>query len=865
MYKLDNNVEWTEELKNAFKTGTTRAKIIYDENQEINETNMLKSLELKDTQYVPSLGFIGQACSKEFTFSFVNSEGINLENKELTLKIGAEYNGEVYYITYGNFIVCEAPHNDKTNNVTSVVANDYMIKFDVAYEDTITYPCTLKNLAENICTQVGVQLGSTSFRNDDFVVVDNQFEGSTAKEVIKNIAKSAFSWARIGQDNKLYFDLNTNTINQTITEVITTSDYKLNNFKHADEYYGGLNRIGYADSDIEGQEEYVQDTTDIEQNGLKDLFIYDNLFAYTETKRQELVQAATELLGFKYMPIQKLDLKGLIYLDCTDFLEIVDADNNSTSLYSRCFNHTISYQGYTFDTIETLAPSETERTYENLNSPLLANSRTQIIVDKANKKINLAVESIEETDQKVSELEISVDGISGTVNNLVDVTINGETSANNLIMNGVNISQPIKLKIKPIGESITTLYPRNNLYPSNTLYSRNIAIQFKRTYTELDIETGLEVEKTDYTYYELPDSLLYQNSNVYDEFELDYDAKTCKVTKKLTYDANGNIIALSSPQTNYYDYPYIELRNGDYEISIPGYETVYIAATLMKENEYTTKFATQVQVDTQVKQTENEVMISVNQKVSEDEFTKAEIIARINSEGTSEATINADAISLEGYTTINGGFSVDEEGNASIANGSVNINDEGIQLANGRSIVGGNGMLTQFQYNGNGLVGHMQGANTVNQRIALYIPIYIPQNFVITEAKLFITHTYAYVYEYTQSGYQQYTCYARNIKLYHGTQRGIPQLSGGFVDNIAPASGGTEVYNFGSSSGKTFSSNSIENVTVDNISNYLQSGMQYLYLADYTNNPSDWVTASRMSGNIDATLYVTGYLQNNIE
>jgi hypothetical protein len=206
MYKLDNNVEWTEELKNAFKTGTTRAKIIYDGDKEINETNALKNLTIKDTQYIPNLGFIGQACSKELSFSFVNTEGINLENKEVIVKIGAEYNGDVYYITYGNFIVSEAPQNDKTNNVTNVVANDYMIKFDVPYEDTITYPCTLKELVENICEKVGVELGSETFSNQDFIVVDNQFENNVAREVIKNAAKCAFSWARIGQDNKLYFD-----------------------------------------------------------------------------------------------------------------------------------------------------------------------------------------------------------------------------------------------------------------------------------------------------------------------------------------------------------------------------------------------------------------------------------------------------------------------------------------------------------------------------------------------------------------------------------------------------------------------------------------------------------------------------------
>lgn len=1423
MYKLDNNVEWTEELKNAFKTGTTRAKIIYDGDKEINETNSLKNLTIKDTQYIPNLGFIGQACSKELSFSFVNTEGINLENKEVIVKIGAEYNGDVYYITYGNFIVSEAPQNDKTNNVTSVVANDYMIKFDVPYEDTITYPCTLKELVENICEKVGVELGSESFSNQDFIVVDNQFENNVAREVIKNAAKCAFSWARIGQDNKLYFDFepseeieivgsnftitnanpmqqaeiteirgkgkgnliskdnwelgsisgsgstmgqntpatnrirniehiavepnttytltlsgdtstvafvfeynsekvgtkripstwiatpftfttqdttyfvrvifsttdvtlgqnvdlrkegdkvvngdnkiviinknifdinnaidrpswnnkicdrtitdannftlksnatddwcgiyldnldttknytikftaallegvegnslyvgtadantpriaiytnipkeveysftnsskiyikivsqtrvqfsnvqleigeatsyiphqessknitlaripseyqeveyiqsngsqyintgynlwnttnwkiqadfsidehynynamfgydditdtsnevwiysntryawracggfngnvaeiplntkiniihdnsgsrfittlndnvvwnynklpatsnhnlcfghragggwlkgkiyglklwsegalvrdfipcyrisnniaglydtvnnvfypNANTsstaqpfisgekigtniqlsendkvwnnngtwqLNDTVItdnylleqlqtlenielyenlcyvdwignvkadmklkyfssevegETITLKDYKANNFKHADEYYGGLNRVGYADSDIEGQEEYIENAEDIEENGLKDLFIYDNLFAYTEAKRQQLVLAARKLLGFKYMPIQKIDMKGLVYLDCRDYLEITDADEDETLLYSRCFDHTIEYQGYVADTIQSLAPTETERTYENINSPLLANTRTQIIVDKANKKVNIAIADSEEAKEKATELEISVDEISGTVSDLVDVTLNGETSANNLIMNGINLSQPIKLTIKPITYNITTLYPRDTLYPSDDLFLTNKAIEFKRTYTELDIETGEEVEKTDYTYYEIPNSLLYKDSNTYDEFQLDYDTKTCKIIKKLDIDANGQMYELSTPRTEYYEYPYIELKDGDYVISVPGYETVYISATLMKKNEYTTKFATQVQVDTQVKQTENEVMISVNQKVSEDEFTKAEIIARINSEGQSEAKISADSVSLEGYTTINGGFSVDTQGNASIANGSVSINDAGIQLANGRSIVGGNGMLTQFQYSATGMLGHVQGANAANQRIALYIPIYIPQNFVITDAKLFLTHTYARVYEYTGSGYVEYACYARNIKLYKTTERGIAQISSGYFDAVAPNTPGTEIYNFGNASGKTFSSNSVEKITVSNIKDSLDEGMQYLYLADYVNNPGDWVTSSRMTGVVDASLYVTGYLQNNIE
>lgn len=586
------------------------------------------------------------------------------------------------------------------------------------------------------------------------------------------------------------------------------------------------------------------------------MFINDNLFAYTEAKRQALVLEGVKVLGFKYMPIQQLDLKGLIYLDCTDFLKIIDADG--TELYSRCFDHTIQYQGYVSDIIRTVAPSEAQKTYENINASTLANTRTQVIVDKANKKITLAVEDAEEALGKATELEVTVDGISSTVNNLVDVTIEAETSTNLLEMGEINLSQPIKLTIYPIVESISAIYPRSTLFPSDTLFMTNDVVQFKRTY----VEDG--ITKIEYINYELPNSLLYKDSNTYDIFELDYDNKECKITKKLQWDANGNMIELATPQVIYYDYPFIELKDGEYEISIPGYDTAYIYAMLMKKNEYTTKFATQVQMDTQIKQTQNEVMIEVNQKVSEDEFTKAEIIARINSEGTSEAKISADSVSLEGYTTINGGFAVDEQGNASIANNSVMINEEGIQLANGRSIVGGNGMLTQFQYVATGRVGHLQGANAAHERIALYVPIYIPQNFVITDAKLFVVHTYAKVYEYTAGGYVEYPCYARNVKLYHTTERGQAAVSAGYIDDIAPLYPTTEVYNFGSASGKTFSSNSVEKITVSDIQESLETGLQYLYLADYTNNPNDYVTSDRMSGLVDMSLFVTGYLQNNI-
>ena len=210
--------------------------IVYaTEETEINYDNGIKEITLEDSVYVPDLGFIGQAVAKKVTLTLLdNEQTTNLENKEFELYIGADYNNETYYINYGKFIVNEIPENDSTNGTIRIIAYDYMIKFNKIYEDQVVYPITLKNYLINICQQAGVELGTQSFLNDSFYVTDNQFEGKQLREILKHVAKSAFSWARVGQDNKLYLDFN---ITENIADTLTINDYKMDGYKKANEYY----------------------------------------------------------------------------------------------------------------------------------------------------------------------------------------------------------------------------------------------------------------------------------------------------------------------------------------------------------------------------------------------------------------------------------------------------------------------------------------------------------------------------------------------------------------------------------------------------------------------------------------------------
>ena len=153
---IDGNVvNWTENLKNAFKHGITKCRIgtrgyliteggtyVVQNHEQKNiivtggydEDNKLLNAELLDYKNVENLGFIGQATSKKLTIELQNSKYVDsMENKEFTFEIGAEYNGNTYYINYGSFIVDKAPKNDDTNGKVKFTAYDYMIKFNKPY------------------------------------------------------------------------------------------------------------------------------------------------------------------------------------------------------------------------------------------------------------------------------------------------------------------------------------------------------------------------------------------------------------------------------------------------------------------------------------------------------------------------------------------------------------------------------------------------------------------------------------------------------------------------------------------------------------------------------------------------------------
>lgn len=695
MYKLENDVQWTNDLKNAFKHNVTRAKLLWESN-EINENNHLKDLTLDEQYYISNLGFVGVAAARKLEVNLIESNfDINLENKELELKIGADYEGNTYYINYGKFIVDKPPENDETNGTIRIVAYDYMIKFNKPYIAGTTFPCTLLQLTQDICNQAGVVLGSTDFANKNFIVEDNQFDGFTLREVLQHIAKCAFSWARIGQDNKLYLDFD---ITPETTETITINDYKVNSFKKANEYYGPVNQVTYADSDIEGQEEKVPSTPPVGE--LKELVIYDNLFAYTPEKRSELIQAGTRLLGLTYMPISQLELIGLVYLDCRDAIAVETLAEETFT--SRVFSHQIKYNGVSHDSIVTEGSSSNEEAYKNTATNVFQNQQTRIKVDRANKNISLLVQEVDEQNDKISDLEITTEGIEAEVSNIYSPTRHVEGIREIILPNSVK-GYLVKLRIKGNNSVFHYLYPEDDLYPENTLYPRG--------------DSRIVVTNKDNvsTVYELRvNEVLRANEEVYDEYILENNF--AKVIRRVNPDGTTKELETEEIIGTYTIY----LDDGTNTLRIQNYNAP-IEAMFVEKNSYTDQFATKiemnsaidisedsilstvnkkltdeysttVEMNSAIKETASEINIEVNKKVNDADLTGANIMLRINND-ESQAVIDADKISLEGkvidltgedITIDSDNFKVDADGNVvctslELTGGSIalDINDTG--------------------------------------------------------------------------------------------------------------------------------------------------------------------------------------------
>lgn len=223
--------------------------------------------------------------------------------------------------------------------------------------------------------------------------------------------------------------------------------------------------------------------------------------------------------------------------------------------------------------------------------------------------ITTVIEKVGEQDQKISRVIQTVDEINSKISDIADITTSQETLTGSLNFEKINQSEPIHIEIRATGEQISYLYPFNLLYPADDLYIKLRTLRFS------NIKTNEVFD------YELPNDLLYYNNENYDSLVLDYDSQTVFINKKCKYNTNTGAVELLDKEVILeYNFPTIDLTDGDYKVQMLKYDNVpyacYLFVRLMTQNIYTTQFATKAEVRSEISQTATSIDLSVTQKLS---------------------------------------------------------------------------------------------------------------------------------------------------------------------------------------------------------------------------------------------------------
>ena len=131
---------------------------------------------------------------------------------EINYQFGVKVNGQYEYLDYGNYIVYKSEKQEDYNSY-KIIAYDKMLLSMIDYEDlNITYPITIRNYLQTICTHLGLTFASASdkftnydkeIQNELYLDSDGNSLGYTFRDVLDELAQATASTICINNNDEL--------------------------------------------------------------------------------------------------------------------------------------------------------------------------------------------------------------------------------------------------------------------------------------------------------------------------------------------------------------------------------------------------------------------------------------------------------------------------------------------------------------------------------------------------------------------------------------------------------------------------------------------------------------------------------------
>lgn len=673
--------------------------------------------------------------------------------------------------------------------------------------------CYLSDILADMCEKAGVELDPDyEFQND--IIVNWYDNRRLARQYLSYIAELQYGYAQINEYGKLTFKRHNSEPVKTIN-IDECSDFVLGERKE-------ITRVVYDGGAFKW--EFGNDTGST-------LYLNPNNVYITNEEIVENIY--NELVGFTFYNVSVPQCPVDSSVRAGDVIVFTDGVNEYPTIAQYSIIYNGGWTGGYSISVNTNLQQETQ------------------MIGVADSVRNLQV-NVDRLNNEFSVISEKVDDLTDYIRNIVNTGGYIKLSNTPESQGAIN-----KLSIK--GFDLMTLYP-GMAYPSKytypgvlnfyilifsnelVIYSATLPEATEELEGKLFNEGGIKgkfwrclfnEENEEYEWLEEANldnvRMIYINSpiplykvgNTYDELLIEQNK--IKVIQRVGYNFDSEQWeVLSNPIIYELEDVLLPTFKEDTYITLKYFENLTYEAEYIIKNDFTSVFATQLENDAQFRIVQNQALLKVN---SQGKIVIASLYA--DPDTGSEFKVESDNIKLEGYTTINGNFSVDLEGNATMKNAT--ITGGNVYLPSGGRVIGGEGILTNLQATSNGFfeLGYYYNYVTDDfRKVPIELNIKIPKNFTVTDAKVYLYH--APIHWIDEINSTDGWGYAKKIKLYKNSSSIFYPTAYLRSEFISPYHSIVEVPGAFGSDGFTTSkptAGELEEVISIDIKNYLSEGM----------------------------------------
>lgn len=291
-------------------------------------------------------------------------------------------------VDYGLFKVYEQ-EVDIEKDLTTLVAYDLMGELAVAEysEGSLTFPCTVASLAEQIAELFGAELATdvSDLPNGGYEVSEDLYariSGKTYRDILAEVAGATATMAIFSTTGELEFRIPP----RSTTEKLTHSNlfqYKIQ------PHYGPINAVVLSRKPIVGEDIVLRDEDSITENGLTELNMANNEIL-DDDRATVITPIFNAVLGLEYHPAGSIITSGFGWNEPGDRIKIVNNDGDEFEV--ALTDVKVVLDGAVGETLDGAAPEESTTDYSLAGGITKTLYRTEVKVDKQNQQITSIIE-----------------------------------------------------------------------------------------------------------------------------------------------------------------------------------------------------------------------------------------------------------------------------------------------------------------------------------------------------------------------------------------------------------------------------------------------------------------------------------------